>query len=69
MLEKDNVHGALKDLTNNMSNGILPLNGETLNSLKEKHPEAQPVSEEILLQGEKQEIHPVILDVIDEEMI
>ena len=69
MMEKGNVNGALKVLTNNMSNGILSLNDEMLNLLKEKYSEAQPVSEEILLKGEKPEIHPVIFDVIDEEMI
>ena len=40
MMEKGNVNGTLKVLTNNMSNGILPLNDETLTLLKDKHPEA-----------------------------
>ena len=69
MMEKGNVNGALKVLTNNMSNGILLLNDETLNLLKDKHPEAKPADEDILIQGEKHEVHPIIFDVIDEEMI
>ena len=69
MMEKGNVNGALKVLTNNMSNGILPLNDETLTLLKDKHPEAKPADEDILIQGEKHEVHPIIFDVIDEEMI
>ena len=34
MMEKGNVNGALKLLTNNMSNGILPLNDITLHLLQ-----------------------------------
>ena len=34
--EYGNAYAALKLLTNNMKDGLLPLNNETLNSLKEK---------------------------------
>ena len=37
-MKKGNVNAALKLLTNNMKDGILPLNIQALNSLKEKHP-------------------------------
>ena len=39
LMRKGNVNGALKLLTNNMSNGILPLTDETLHLLRTKHPE------------------------------
>ena len=39
MMSKGNVNGALKILTENMSNEILPLNDKTLKMLKQKHPE------------------------------
>ena len=35
-MKKDNVNAALNLLTNNMKDGILSLNIQTLNSLKEK---------------------------------
>ena len=40
-MSKDNVNGALKLLTNNMSNGILPLTDAILQLLKQKHPESR----------------------------
>ena len=44
LLQKGNVNGALKLLTNNMSGGILPLNDDTLNLLIQKHPEAVDIN-------------------------
>jgi len=69
LMEKGNVNGALKLLTNNMANGILPLNNQTLNLLHLKHPEAKEVSADVLIQGPKPRIHPVIFDEIDEDLI
>ena len=40
LMGKGNVKGALKVLTENVSNGILPLTDKTLKMLKQKHPEA-----------------------------
>ena len=37
-MQKSNVNGALRLLTNNMSNGILPLSTETLQIPSLKHP-------------------------------
>ena len=37
-MHKGNVTNAMKQLTDNMQNGILPLNQKTLNQLKQKHP-------------------------------
>ena len=45
LMQKGNVNGALKLLTNNMSNGILPLTDETLHLLRTKHPEMQNAHE------------------------
>ena len=41
LMQKINVNGALRLLTNNMSNGILPLLNETLQNLSLKHPKVQ----------------------------
>ena len=51
VISKGNVNGALKLLTQNMSNGILPLNDKTLTMLKQKHQEANEPPQEVLLQG------------------
>ena len=68
-MKKGNVNVALKLLTNNMKDGILPLNIQTLNSLKEKHPESKDASIDILLTDISQRVHPIKFAGIDEEMI
>ena len=52
-----------------MQNGILPLNDESLKLIHQKHPAPKEADADILLQGEKPRVHPVIYDVIDEEMV
>ena len=69
LMSKGNINGALKLLSNNMSNGVPPLNDTTLNQLRQKHPDAKDVSQDILLEGEIPEVHPVIFEMIDEEMV
>ena len=67
-MKKGNVNAALKLLTNNMKDGIHPLNIQPLNSLKEKHPESKDASIEILLTDVSQRVHPIKFAGIDEEM-
>ena len=43
-----------------MSNGILPLTGETLHLLCTKHQEMQSTHEEVLLQGTIKQVYPVV---------
>ena len=50
-MQKGNVNGAVKLLTNNMSNEILPSKDETLQLLHEKHPDSKEATRDILLQG------------------
>ena len=69
MMSKSNVNGALKILTENMSNEILPLNDKTLKMLKQKHPEANEPPQEVLLQGPTWPVHPVVYDDMDESLI
>ena len=68
-MKKGNVNAALKLLTNNMKDGILPLNIQTLNSLKEKHPESNDTSIDILLIDISQRVHPIKFAGVDEEMV
>ena len=60
LIEKRNVNGALKSLTSNISNSILPLDDKTLSLLKQKHPASSELNEEVLLRGEKPSVHPVV---------
>ena len=62
-MEKENANRSLKLLTNNVSNGVLLLQGKALNLLKQKHPKSCELSEEIILSGEKPLVHPVILKI------
>ena len=68
-MRKGNVNGALKLLTNSMSNGILPLFNKTLDLLKQKHPGPKESSPETLLQGLFRPIHPVAYDDTDESLV
>ena len=44
-MQKGEINGALRLLTNNMSNVILPLNEDTLLLLEQKHSEGKPAME------------------------
>ena len=57
--------GALKLLTNNMTNSILPLDKKTLNFLKQ----SQPAYDRALINGEPPVINCIIFDDINEELV
>jgi len=65
-MHKGNVNAAIKLLTDNMQNGILPLNDETLKLLKQKHLSPEEV---ILLPDTMEYVHPIKFEGIDEECI
>ena len=58
-MRKGNGHNAMKLLTNNMKNGVLPLNKKTLEQLKQKHPQRRDSDPEIMLPDKTEEIHPI----------
>eukprot|EP00794_Sanderia_malayensis_P002438 gene2438-2804_t len=58
-MQKGNVIGAIKLLSVNKQNNILPLNASTLNSLKLKHPEAKEAASEVFFDDIVSSIHPV----------
>ena len=68
-MAKGNIDLTLILLTNNMENGVLPLNKDTLSRLIQKHPKGQMASQGILLNGLLQNVHPVKFQSIDKEMI
>ncbi len=68
-MSKGNVNGAIKLLSRNMSNGILPLDAEIFNALKQKHPPPEPADPDILLDDTPIKLHPVRFDEINGDMI
>ena len=58
-IQKGNVDRAIKLITNNIQNGILPLTDTTLKLLKRKHPKSAPTTEEVLLPDQPGSIHRI----------
>ena len=69
MMHKGNVNGAIKLITNNIQNGILPLNNETLNVLRQKHPTASEASQDVLLPDIPEIVHPVKFENITADTV
>ena len=69
LMRKKNVNAAINLLTENMRNGILPLNNETLNLLRLKHSNPKGAYESVMSTDVPERIHPVKFEVIDVEMI
>ena len=65
LMGKGNVNGTLRLLTNNMSNGTLPLSNDTLLVLHVKYPEQQEVRNEALLQDSVKQVHSIVYDDIE----
>ena len=58
-MRKRNVNNAMAILTINMKNGILPLDEQTMKSLKIKHPEGKQACKEVLVNGMVKDVHPI----------
>ena len=69
LMSKGNVNGALKLLTNNMSNGILPLTDAKLQPLKPKHPDSREPPPEVLIEVSVRKSNPVVYDDIRESLV
>ena len=63
------VNKALNLLESSNKGGILPLTDETFEVLLEKYPKASEAPNDILIEEEVQNVHPVIYDSIDSEMV
>ena len=64
--QKGNATVAIKILTNNIENAILPLNKEALNHLKLKYPEAKEASAEVLLDDVAGQVDSIKCEAINE---
>ena len=63
------INGAIKLLSDNMQNGILPLNDETLKLLKQKHAHGKAPTNDALLSDTPIQIHSVRFEDINSDMI
>ena len=68
-MNKGNVSGAVKLLTNNMTGGILPLDDETVTLLRSKHPEPKDCDPDAISNLQLPEVHPVAFDAINEDSV
>ena len=68
-MSNGNINGAIKLLSDNMQNGILPLNDETLKLLKQKHPDRKAPTNDASLSDTPIQIHSVRFEDIDSDMI
>ena len=68
-MQKGNVNSVLKLLTENMHNGILPLNDDTIQKLRQKHPAPKKASNTVMLPDEPKKIHNIIVEKINVEII
>ena len=65
-MNKGNINSAIKRLSNNMENGILPLNDTTLKLLKQKHPRQSEADKHLLFDDIPKSIQ---YECIDAEVI
>ena len=56
-------------MTNNISNGILPLSDETLQILSMKNLETQQAHHKAILRGPSRQIHSIVYEDIDEDLV
>ena len=68
-MRKGNINSAMKLLADNMQNGILPLNDQTLHQIKQKQPHGKDVHPEVLLPDIPEEIQPIKFHLIDAESV
>ena len=61
-MSKGNIISAIKHFSNNMENGILPLNDTTLNLLKQKHPCQSEADKHFLFNNIPQPIHKISMN-------
>ena len=53
------VASAIKLITNNMQNGIIPLTDTNLKLWKQMHPKSAPSTEEVLFSSQPKSIHQI----------
>ena len=63
------VNAALNILSKDSSAGIIAIDDATIRTLQQKHPQASPKYNDLLLQGPQLKVNPVTFDNIDEQSV
>eukprot|EP00794_Sanderia_malayensis_P000835 gene836-131_t len=66
---KGEINSALRLLSDNMQNGILPLDTKTLNLLKKKHPPPENPDPSLSFKDSPEKVHPIRFESITAESI
>ena len=69
LMLKGKVTSAIKLLEKAESTGVLPLNKDVINDLREKHPTSKSTDPEFLLSGKVPFVDPVMFEELDESTI
>ena len=69
LMKQGKLSAAVKLLTSNMEGGILPLNEETMQLLRSKHPEPTPCNSDALFDEHAPEVHPVVFESITADSV
>ena len=68
-MQKDNVDSAIKLITNNTQNGMLPLAENTLKLLTQKDSKSAPSTEEVLLPNQPESTHQIQYENINADAV
>ena len=63
------ISSAIRILDQTNTAGILPINDETIKLLNEKHPNAQPINDDMVLQGPIKHVDKIIFEGINGALI
>ena len=69
LISKGNIHAAISLITEHGKGGVLELTPEVKEALRAKHPEAQPASTKVLIQGESPVINSILFENLTGEVI
>lgn len=62
---KGNIKAALRLLDETPTKGVLPLNDETIESLRNLHPDGKDADQDVLINSDIPEVDPIIFEAID----
>ena len=63
------VNAALRLLDKTSCKGVLPMTPDTMTQLLEKHPQAEPAHDEMILKGPMNEVNPIIFDDLNAQLV
>ena len=69
LFSKGEIHAALSLITEHGKGGVLELTPEVREALKAKHPHAQPVDPDVLIQGSSPTVNPILFETLTGEVV